>query len=296
MIATKDNKPSPKPNQAAPFSLEQLWDGIRIGYLCFFCGLMVVSTYQSWTQNSVIVVIPWFSFYLQLLFSSVAIIFAGQLQIEKRTPNISMWQHLDLRWKGVNLTKVGICTFLYLVICYMECVKAVRQDQLDKKSAEMALAAIPRWKRFIAAIKEMFSGTAVAAPASALAKPWWGIWMIGLFICVLGPITEEMLFRSILVKELRYRGVYPILVNVVSAILFTVVHGQVDLSMNVFLFLLGMLFAWLRQRTGTLFIPTWAHIVYNTSVFIGMLYLLSHGVALSDVQFVKTIKHYYTLS
>ncbi|MEM9569687.1 MAG: CPBP family intramembrane glutamic endopeptidase [Bacteroidota bacterium] len=295
MIAKKNNKIHTRPSQASPLSRNKPWDNIRIGYLCLFSWLMITNIYTSWTQNITPQVIPWYVFFIQPLLVSVAIIFAGQLQIEKRTPNTSMWQHLGLRWQGINLKKVGLCTFLYLVICYLGYVTAVEKDQLDKKSAETALAAIPHWKRFIATIKEMFSTTAVpvAEPGPTLAKPWWGIWMIGLVICVLGPITEEMLFRGILINELHFQGVYPILVQVVSAILFTIAHGQVDWYNNVSIFLLGMLFAWLRQRTGALFIPIWAHIVHNTRLFIGILYLLSHQVTLLDAQFVKTIKHYY---
>lgn len=297
MMAKKNNKPHTRPSQAAPFSRNKRWDNIRIGYLCFFSWLMLESIYISWTQDVFAEVVPWYGFFIQLILVSVAVIFASQLQIEQRTPSTPMWQHLGLRWQGIDLKKVGICTLLYVTLCYISYVKTVEEDQLNKKSAEMALAAIPRWKRFIAAIKEIFSAAPSPAevPAPVLAKPWWGIWMIGLVICVLGPITEEMLFRGVIINELRYRGVYPMLVWVVSSLLFTIVHGMVDWRINVSIFIGGMLLGWLRERTGSLFVPIWAHIVYNTTAFLGTLYLLSHGVTLPDVQFVKTIKYYYGL-
>ena len=86
----KNNKPYRKRNTALPSLGNTLWDFVRIGYLCFYCWMIVESIYTEWKEDIAGEVIPWTAFLLQVIFSSVAVLFASQLQIEKRNLNISM--------------------------------------------------------------------------------------------------------------------------------------------------------------------------------------------------------------
>ena len=86
-----------------------------------------------------------------------------------------------------------------------------------------------------------------------------------IFICVLAPLAEEMLFRAFLyppTKRLcgRTWGI------ILSGVVFAVIH------MNIWTFLPllvgGMGFAWLYDRYGSLWINVVAHTVWNTIVLI----------------------------
>jgi membrane protease YdiL (CAAX protease family) len=82
---------------------------------------------------------------------------------------------------------------------------------------------------------------------------------------VLAPVVEELVFRGALHQGLRRRaGFWP--AALLSSGIFAVVHVEVVASSPVFLvqlFLLGVLFAWLLERTGNLLAPVIAHLVFN---------------------------------
>lgn len=82
---------------------------------------------------------------------------------------------------------------------------------------------------------------------------------------VLAPVLEEVVFRGALHQSLRHRtGFWP--AALLSSGVFAGVHLEVVTSSPVFLvqlFLLGLLFAWLLERTGNLAAPIVAHLVFN---------------------------------
>jgi hypothetical protein len=87
---------------------------------------------------------------------------------------------------------------------------------------------------------------------------------------VLGPITEELMYRGVLLKALATRG--KTLALVVSSMVFAAVHltgldsGQIWRSAAVFLpplFVLGLVLAWLTQRTGRLGPAIFLHSGWN---------------------------------
>lgn len=85
---------------------------------------------------------------------------------------------------------------------------------------------------------------------------------------VLGPIAEELVFRGVAYAGFRRRfGARGALIA--SAALFAVVHGEwIALAP---IFVLGLLFGWLYERTGSL-IPSMAiHIAHNSVMLAGAL-------------------------
>lgn len=82
---------------------------------------------------------------------------------------------------------------------------------------------------------------------------------------VLAPVVEELVFRGALHQGLRHRmGFVP--AALLSSAIFAVVHVEVVVSSPIFLvqlFLLGVLFAWLVERTGNLVAAVVAHLVFN---------------------------------
>jgi membrane protease YdiL (CAAX protease family) len=85
------------------------------------------------------------------------------------------------------------------------------------------------------------------------------IYMAGAAV-VLVPFAEELLFRGVLYPALKQLG-RPGVAWWGSAILFGAVHF--NLMTFVPLTLLGLVLAWLYERTGTLLAPVFAHSLFN---------------------------------
>lgn len=83
------------------------------------------------------------------------------------------------------------------------------------------------------------------------------------------PVIEEFFFRGFLQTALnRYLGRWKAIV--ISSIFFAAVH----LNMYVFLqiFILGVLLAYVFERTGSLIAPITIHVVHNSATFAFLLY------------------------
>ncbi len=85
--------------------------------------------------------------------------------------------------------------------------------------------------------------------------------VIGLLVVgVLGPIAEEMFFRGLLFGWLRaHWPFWP--TAIVTSALFGLVHGS--LSYAVVAGALGLMLAWLRERSGSLWTSIAAHVINN---------------------------------
>ncbi len=93
------------------------------------------------------------------------------------------------------------------------------------------------------------------------------LWATAIFIVVLGPIAEELLFRGLILRGFlsRYSVRKAILA---SAILFGVAHVNPFQIMTATA--LGVLFAWWRVKTGSLLPPLFGHAL-NNALAIGAL-------------------------
>lgn len=79
--------------------------------------------------------------------------------------------------------------------------------------------------------------------------------------CLLIPIAEELLFRGVVYKRLRLMaGVRPALIG--SALIFGFVHF--NLVQFLYAGILGLLLAFLLEKTGFLYAPILGHIAANT--------------------------------
>ena len=101
---------------------------------------------------------------------------------------------------------------------------------------------------------------------------------------LLAPVLEELVFRGALHQGLRHRaGFWP--AALMSSGVFAAVHLEVVMSSPVFLvqlFLLGVLFAWLLERTGNLAAPILAHLVFN-AISMGLALLASRFEDLEEL-------------
>lgn len=88
------------------------------------------------------------------------------------------------------------------------------------------------------------------------------VWCI-LLICLVGPLTEELVFRESIVRHLAAKRMQPVAAAVVGALLFGLVHGNPAQMLPAALigFILGLFYV----RTGNIQLCAAAH-VFNNSV------------------------------
>ncbi|MDQ7842798.1 MAG: CPBP family glutamic-type intramembrane protease [Armatimonadota bacterium] len=92
--------------------------------------------------------------------------------------------------------------------------------------------------------------------------------LIFLLLCALVPVGEELFFRGFVYGALRRWGIP--LANVLSAFFFAAVHHQVVHFLPVFL--LGIILAWLYERTGSLLPAMLVHALNNAVAILQTLY------------------------
>lgn len=96
-----------------------------------------------------------------------------------------------------------------------------------------------------------------------LARPHstWGYLYLGAFVACIGPVFEEIFFRGYLFGALRKR--WGILCAVLlSALLFSIIHFNAGVLLPVFG--LGVLLAYVYERTGSLIAPIVIHVLQNS--------------------------------
>lgn len=102
---------------------------------------------------------------------------------------------------------------------------------------------------------------------------------IVLGVAVLGPVSEELTFRGLLLQTGLDKGLSPTATTVVSAAAFSLIH-LVDSSLAsvagsitlVVLFLFGLFLAQLRIRTGSLAAPIFAHSGFNLTTVLTLFF------------------------
>ena len=92
---------------------------------------------------------------------------------------------------------------------------------------------------------------------------------------IVAPLCEEIVFRGYLYPAAkRFTG--PATAMFCSALLFSLAHGS--LAMLLPLFLLGFAFAWIYERTGSLWAPIFAHLCVNGSTVLIQLAIRYFGL------------------
>ena len=96
-------------------------------------------------------------------------------------------------------------------------------------------------------------------------------WFVGLFVVLIAPMYEELLFRRVLFGRLWAAGL-PLLGMWLSGFAFALMHeppgltgnsGPATLLLWAVYTCMGAAFAWLYRRTGTLWAPICAHALNN---------------------------------
>jgi membrane protease YdiL (CAAX protease family) len=92
---------------------------------------------------------------------------------------------------------------------------------------------------------------------------------LAFFAIVIAPFVEEILFRGVVYAFLKKIG-HPAIGMCLSALAFAIIH----LSASIFLpiFVLGLVLAWLYEKTSNLWAPITAHTVFNAINVVLLLY------------------------
>lgn len=100
-----------------------------------------------------------------------------------------------------------------------------------------------------------------------------------LLLCVVGPVTEELVFRRGVLLGLLKNGIRPQWAVVASAVLFALVHG--NLSQGIVALIVGLFFGQAFLHTGNLRLTVPLHIANNT-LAVAFMYFPTLGAALES--------------
>ncbi|MBO4549554.1 MAG: CPBP family intramembrane metalloprotease [Bacteroidaceae bacterium] len=86
----------------------------------------------------------------------------------------------------------------------------------------------------------------------------WGV----LALAIVGPITEELLFREAIEGEMLRREVTPWVAIIISALAFSIAH--LNLAQGLYALPLGILFGIIYYKTGNIVLTSLLHILNNS--------------------------------
>lgn len=125
-------------------------------------------------------------------------------------------------------------------------------------------------------IIELLGGTPVDTPIPPIDTPFR--LLLGFFsIAVSAALSEEFLFRGVVMSGLRSRSAVPALI--LTALLFMLMHGSVETLPYTFLY--GLLLGWLTLRSRSVW-PAFAFHLTNNAIPVMMMYAAANLPWLSD--------------
>lgn len=94
----------------------------------------------------------------------------------------------------------------------------------------------------------------------AMSHDFWGL----LAIVIIGPVTEELLFREAIEGEMLRRQARPLTAITLSALAFSIVH--LNLAQGLYAFPIGIIFGIIYYKTGNIALTALLHIINNAIV------------------------------
>jgi membrane protease YdiL (CAAX protease family) len=139
--------------------------------------------------------------------------------------------------------------------------------------AWLCVVAGPLLAFFSAFLGVLLRSPAVPSPIENLLTDRRSVLAIAVFLIVLGPIIEELIYRGFLYPLLeRSLGAWPAIV--LTAVPFALMHGvqnQWAWQSLVVIGLAGVAFGYTRYRTHSTFASAMVHAGYNTTLFVAFL-------------------------
>jgi membrane protease YdiL (CAAX protease family) len=91
---------------------------------------------------------------------------------------------------------------------------------------------------------------------------------LGIIAGIIAPISEELFFRGFLYPALRTR-IGKIGAILISSLIFSLLHMEIATILPIFV--LGVLFAWLYEKTADISVAIFVHSLHNSATLIGLL-------------------------
>jgi membrane protease YdiL (CAAX protease family) len=97
------------------------------------------------------------------------------------------------------------------------------------------------------------------------------VWLVLLVMAVGAPISEELMFRGFLFSALAKSRLRFVGTAIITAALWSIIHYGYSLYGLVEIFGIGLYFAWLLVRTGSVWVTIICHGIYNAVVAIALI-------------------------
>ena len=159
---------------------------------------------------------------------------------------------------ATNILAVIVCRFVLHNICF--------RSTFDVSSVNWQPGMLALFGGIFGAIGMSVVTDSVEMPDSmqqaslALSHNMWGL----LTLVVVGPVTEELLFREAIAGEMLRRGAAPWAAILISALSFSVVH--LNFAQGIYALPLGILFGVIYYKTGNIALSSVLHIFNNGMV------------------------------
>jgi hypothetical protein len=98
-------------------------------------------------------------------------------------------------------------------------------------------------------------------------------WLMLTVIGIGAPLSEELLFRGFLFSGLAKSKLGLVGAGVLTSLLWTLLHLGYSIFGLIEVMSIGLYFAWLLARTGSLWVTMFCHAVYNTVMALGIYFV-----------------------
>ena len=106
------------------------------------------------------------------------------------------------------------------------------------------------------------------------------LWLVLLVMAVGAPLSEELMFRGFLFSALSKSRLRFIGTAIITAALWSIIHYGYSLYGLVEIFGIGLYFAWLLVRTGSVWVTIICHGIYNAVVALALILVPLPGAEL----------------
>lgn len=97
--------------------------------------------------------------------------------------------------------------------------------------------------------------------------------LLFLGVAIGAPLVEEFIFRGVLWRGWRDSRMGMVGTLTMTSLLWASLHVQYPAVIICYIFVLGLLLGWAREKTGSLWVPVWMHAVNNGLATLYMLQL-----------------------
>lgn len=282
-----------------------VYDYIRIGFLWLVFGKVLYGMFGWWFNPAKKGVTLWYSLLITALMLLLAAIFATQLQIKRYPLKRPLWTYLGFKWTVASQKMITKSTLRYmcigaLLLCHTTILRAFFLLEKERK-ALLDIITTSFWSLRWLLLRTKLQEEVLWEAPMAIPNPWWAKWILTSTVCLIAPIAEEMLFRGVIINELRYRKFTMQSTLVISSLLFTLAHGYLDILYNISIFVLGIILGKQRYQTQSLYVPIMIHIAKNVFALLAIIALspIAKNIYSQDIlekgHLFPTLKHYYSL-